>query len=419
MMSRTLRRWPIGFALASAACGGGGSGDFPPPPVPAPACSQGISTPRSFPDLTFSSPVAMKQAPLDASRWFVVEQAGLIHVFDNEESAAATLDFLDIRARVTFSGEAGLLGLAFHPDFVVNGRAFVNYSHLAGGTLRSITSEFTSADGGATLDADSERVLMTVDKPANNHNGGNLAFGPDGFLYIGLGDGGGAGDPQGNAQNPLRLLGKMLRIDVDVQPGGAPYGIPAGAAGNPFASNPPCNVNGIGAQNCPEIYALGFRNPWRWSFDRQTGELWVGDVGQSSFEEINRVERGANYGWDIREGAHCFEPMTGCATAGLTDPVAEYGRDLGFSVTGGHVYRGIQSTQLAGRYVFADFGGMFASLAPDGVDSFTVLPFVQPGCAPPEAPGPLQVSSFAEDLDGELYVLDHGRGHIRQLVFTD
>ncbi len=361
----------------------------------------------------------MKQAPLDASRWFVVEQAGLIRVFDNDESATTTLEFLDIRARVTFTGEAGLLGLAFHPEFAVNGRAFVNYSQLAGGTLRSITSEFTSVDGGATLDEGSERVLMTVNKPANNHNGGNLAFGPDGFLYIGLGDGGGSGDPQGNAQNPRRLLGKMLRIDVDLQPGGAPYAIPAGATGNPFAGNPACHVNGSGAQNCPEIYALGFRNPWRWSFDRQTGELWVGDVGQGSYEEINRVERGANYGWDIREGAHCFDPMTGCATVGLTEPVAEYGRDLGFSVTGGFVYRGIQSTQMAGRYVFADFGGLFASLVPDGVDGFTVLPFVEPGCAPPAAPGPLQVSSFAEDLDGELYVLDYGRGHVRRLVFSD
>jgi glucose/arabinose dehydrogenase len=289
LKSRTIRIWPIGFALATVACGGSGSGETPPPPVPAPACSEGISTPRTFPELTFDSPVAMKQAPLDASRWFVVEQAGLIRVFDNDEAVTATLDFLDIRARVIFSGEAGLLGLAFHPDFAVNGRAFVNYSELAGGTRRSITSEFTSIDGGATLDADSERVLLTVDMPANNHNGGNLAFGPDKFLYIGLGDGGGAGDPQGNAQNPRRLLGKMLRIDVDVEPGGAPYGIPAGSAGNPFAGNPPCNVDGTGAQNCPEIYALGFRNPWRWSFDRQTGELWVGDVGQNSFEEINRV----------------------------------------------------------------------------------------------------------------------------------
>ena len=177
--------------------------------------------------------------------------------------------------------------------------------------------------------------------------------------------------------------------------------------------------NGTGTQECPEIYALGFRNPWRWSFDRQAEELWVGDVGQGSFEEIDIVDRGGNYGWDVREGAHCFEPSSGCSTAGLIDPVAEYGHDLGFSITGGHVYRGLQSTQIAGRYVFADFGGMIASLAPDGAGGFTVEQLVEQGCTPPEATGSLQISSFAEDLDGELFVLDYGRGQVRELVFTD
>jgi glucose/arabinose dehydrogenase len=360
----------------------------------------------------------MKQAPDDASRWFVVEQAGLIRVFDNDPAVAATQNFVDLQARVHMDGEAGLLGMAFHPDFVTNGRVYLNFSELVGGVVRSVTAEFTSSDGGLTLDPNSERVLMTVAKPFSNHNGGNVEFGPDGFLYVGLGDGGSGGDPNENAQNPQRLLGKMLRIDVDTRPGGAPYGIPGGAAGNPFAVNPLCNVNGIGAQQCPEIYALGFRNPWRWSFDRQTGDFWVGDVGQDSFEEIDVVERGGNYGWDVREGAHCFEPMTGCSTAGLIDPVADYGRDLGFSITGGHVYRGLQSTQIAGRYVFADFGGMIASLAPDGV-GFTIDQLVEQGCTPPEAPGALQISSFAEDLDGELFVLDYGRGQVRELVFTD
>jgi hypothetical protein len=262
-------------------------------------------------------------------------------------------------------------------------------------------------------------VLLTVVKPAGNHNGGNLEFGPDGFLYIGLGDGGGGGDPGENAQNPARLLGKMLRIDVNSQPGGAPYAIPGGINGNPFIGNPLCNANGAGTQQCPEIYALGLRNPWRWSFDRQNGDLWLGDVGQGSFEEIDLIELGANYGWDEREGAHCFEPSSGCATLGLTDPVAEYGRNLGFSITGGYVYRGIQQTSMAGRYIFADFGGMVASLAPDGVDGFTVDQLVEQGCTPPGAPGALQVSSFAEDLDGELFVLDYDRGHIRQFDFTD
>lgn len=410
---------PICLALASVSCGGGGDGAMPPPVPGPPDCSEGISTPRAFPSLTFVSPVAMKQAPNDASRWFVVEQAGLIRAFDNDSAAAATANFVDLRTRVHLDGEAGLLGMAFHPDFATNGLVYLNFSELVGGVVRSVTAEFASMDGGLTLDPASERVLMSVSKGASNHNGGNLDFGPDGFLYVGLGDGGGSGDPNGNAQNPQRLLGKMLRIDVDSQPGGAPYGIPSGATGNPFAANPLCNINGTGAQQCPEIYALGFRNPWRWSFDRQTGDLWVGDVGQGSFEEIDIVDRGGNYGWNVREGAHCFEPMSGCATAGLIDPVAEYGRGLGFSITGGHVYRGFQSTQITGRYVFADFGGMIASLAPDGAGGFTVEQLVEQGCTPPEATGDLQISSFAEDLDGELFVLDYGRGQIRELVFTD
>jgi len=418
MKRRTLLS--AGISLALVACGGGSGGGDPPPPTPDPSgCSEGISTPRAFPNLSFSSPIAMKQAPNEPSRWFLVEQGGRIRAFENDPDAATTDDFVDLRSRVEFSGEAGLLGMAFHPDFATNGLVYLNFSERVGGNLRSVTAEFTSTDGGQTLDRASERVLMRVDKPATNHNGGNIAFGPDGFLYIGLGDGGGGGDPDDNAQNPRRLLGKMLRIDVDSQPGGAAYGIPGGPGGNPFSANPLCNADGTGVLNCPEVFALGFRNPWRWSFDRQAGDLWVGDVGQSSFEEIDVVVLGGNYGWDTREGAHCFEPASGCATAGLTDPIAEYGRDLGFSITGGYVYRGMQATEIAGRYVFADFGGMIASLAPDGSDGFTVEQLVEQGCTPPEATGALQISSFAEDLDGELFVLDYGRGHIRELEFTD
>lgn len=434
------RAWlPAVLMLMLLACGGGGGGEGDgqgPPPAPvasgldarpnnlsclAPARTTGntaLSTPRAFPNLTFSSPVAMLQAPADASRWFVVEQAGLIRVFANSPSVAAMQTFLNIDPRVEQQGEAGLLGLAFHPDFPADPRAFVNYSSLSGSQLRSITSEFRSPDGGLTLDPNSERVLLTVNKFASNHNGGNLAFGPDGFLYIGLGDGGGGGDPQGNGQNRMRLLGKMLRIDIDSQPGGQPYGIPGGATGNPFAGNPRCNVNGTGTQDCPEIYALGLRNPWRWSFDRQTGELWLGDVGQGSFEEIDLIQRGGNYGWNIREGAHCFSPPNGCATTGLIDPVAEYGRGTGFSITGGFVYRGTQTTELSGRYVFGDFGGMIASLTPGPGGTYTVTPMVANGATPSGAPGPLQISAFGEANDGELYVLDYGRGHIRQLVFT-
>lgn len=418
------------FAIASAliACGGGsgnggtggvndGGGTPPPPPPPTDGCSPSLSTPRVFKNLTFDSPVAMKQAPNDASRWFVVQQGGRIRAFGNDNSASSTDDFIDLSSRVHRDSEAGLLGIAFHPDFSANGRVFLNFTELAGGRLRSVTAEFKSRDGGQTLDPASERDLLTVDKPEANHNGGNLEFGPDGFLYIGLGDGGGAG--REHAQDPHVLLGKMLRIDVDSQPGGAPYGIPSGPDGNPFAGNALCNADGTGSRNCPEIYALGFRNPWRWSFDRQNGELWVGDVGESDWEEIDRVELGRNYGWDVREGAHCFEPATGCATTGLTDPVAEYGHDIGFSITGGYVYRGGQSTNKAGRYVFGDYGGMIASLAPKDAGNLEVERMVKQGCAPDGAGGDLQISSFGEDLDGELYLLDYGRGEILRLEFTE
>ncbi len=408
---------PAAVALALVACGGGegDGGNIPPPDPDPPSCATGLETPRAFASLTFDSPIAMKQAPNDASRWFVAEQGGRIRAFDNDPDANSAVDFVDLRGRVHVSGEAGLLGMAFHPDFAANGLVYLNFSELVGGVVRSVTAEFASADGGQTLAPASERVLMTVAKQATNHNGGNLEFGPEGFLYVGLGDGGGSGDPQGNAQNPQRLLGKMLRIDVDTRPGGAAYGIPAG---NPFAANPLCNAGGTGAQSCPEIFATGFRNPWRWSFDRQNGDLWVGDVGQGNWEEIDLVVAGGNYGWNIREGAHCFEPASGCQTAGLIDPIAEYDHDAGFSITGGYVYRGGQATVIAGRYVFGDFGGMISSLVPDGV-GFDIVEHVPQGCAPEGATGPLSISSFAEDLDGELYLLDYGRGEILQLQFTD
>jgi glucose/arabinose dehydrogenase len=358
----------------------------------------------------------MKQMPNDVSRWFVVEQGGRIRAFENDAAASTTDEVIDLSSRVHFEDEMGLLGIAFHPDFATNGRVFLNFAELSAGQVRSVTAEFKSNDGGRTLDPASERVLLTVEKPHTNHNGGNIEFGPDGFLYIGLGDGGGSGDPRERAQDPKTVLGKMLRIDVDSQPGGAPYGIPDA---NPFKGDPLCNANGTSAQNCPEIYALGFRNPWRWSFDRQSGELWVGDVGQADWEEIDRVELGENYGWDSREGAHCFEPATGCPTAGLTDPVAEYGHNIGFSITGGYVYRGVQTTERAGQYVFGDFGGMIASLVPGDAGVLQVEQMVEQGCAPDGASGPLQISSFAEALDGELYLLDYGRGQVLKLEFTE
>jgi hypothetical protein len=208
----------------------------------------------------------------------------------------------------------------------------------------------------------------------------------------------------------------MLRIDVNSRPLGAPYAIPAD---NPFVGAPLCNFGGTSVLDCPEIFASGFRNPWRWTFDSQAGDLWLGDVGEASFEEVDVVERGGNYGWDIREGAHCFTPATGCQTTGLTDPVAEYGHDLGFSITGGYVYRGGQTTQVAGNYVFGDFSGMIAWLEPDGTGGFDVQQLVEAGCTPPGAAGSLAPSAFAQDLDGELYLLDYGTGEVRSLTFTE
>jgi glucose/arabinose dehydrogenase len=401
---------PAALSLAVFGCGGGGGGGIPVPEPP--PCSTGIELPRAFPNLRFESPTAMLQAPNDASRWFVVEQGGVIRTFQNDPDATSATEFVDLSSRVHVEGESGLLGMAFHPSFATNGRVYLNFTEDAGGEIHSITAEFTSSDGGQTLDPASERDLLTIVKPATNHNGGNLAFGPDGLLYIGLGDGG----DQANAQNTKRLLGKMLRIDVDSRPAGAPYAIPPG---NPFAGAPLCNFGGIGVLDCPEIYAIGFRNPWRWSFDTQSGDLWVADVGAASFEEVDVVDRGGNYGWDVREGAHCFNPSTGCDTAGLTDPVAEYGHDLGFSVTGGYVYRGGQQTQVAGNYVFGDFGGMIAWLEPDGTGGFAVRQLVEQGCTPTGADGSLAPSAFAQDLDGELYLVDYGAGVLRSLTFTE
>ena len=279
--------------------------------------------------------------------------------------------------------------MAFHPDFARNGQVFLSYTGYGGATnLRSRIARYTSPDGGRTLDPASEVILLTVDQPYNNHNGGNIVFGPDGDLYIGFGDGGSGGDPQGNGQNKNALLGKMLRIDVNTTQGAQRYGIPAD---NPFA-------RGGGR---PEIYALGLRNPWRWSFDRATGELWAGDVGQTKLEEIDRIERGGNYGWNMKEGTQCYRPATGCSSAGLIDPVVEYGRTEGTSVTGGYVYRGSAIPSLVGAYIYGDYvSGRIWRITYDPVTG---------------RPSPqllldtsYNISSFGEGNDGELYVVSYG-----------
>ena len=247
----------------------------------------------------------------------------------------------------------------------------------------------------------SEEILLTVIQPQNNHNGGDIHFGPDGFLYIGFGDGGGANDPNGHGLNTTNLLGTMVRIDVDSVVG---YEIPPG---NPFAGNT-LSVQGFCGGNCPEIYAWGFRNPWRFSFDPQIGALWVGDVGQGAWEEVDRVALGQNYGWNTREGAHCFNPSSGCSTAGLTDPITEYDHGVGNSITGGYVYRGTAIPALVGQYLFGDFGS----------GRLWAVPANSPiGTAPTQiADTTHAISSFGQGVNGELYVVDFFGGSIHQII---
>jgi glucose/arabinose dehydrogenase len=317
-------------------------------------------------------------------RLFVVEQPGRIRVL--RDRSVGRRPFLDIAERVAFGGERGLLGLAFHPDYRQNGRFFVNYTRRADGA--TVVAEYRVSPA-PDLAAGAERILLFVPQPYPNHNGGMIAFGPDRLLYVGMGDGGSAGDPQDRAQNLDDLLGKMLRIDVDA---GTPYGIPAD---NPLA----------GAGGRAEIYAWGLRNPWRFSFDRARGDLWAGDVGQNSWEEIDVVRRGRNYGWRVMEGNHCFRVRTGCATEGLEPPVTEYRNGGGrCSVTGGYVYRGRRIAGLAGTYVYGDYcsGEVFGWA--DGASQV----LLSTGLA---------ISSFGEDRDGELLVVDL-RGGIYRLVPT-
>lgn len=385
------------------ACGGGsGNASFAPPPDnpppnPPPAGPITVTMDRVFDQVSLQSPVALLQAPGDASRWFVVEQPGVVRVFPNTPNVInADVDvFVDIRPRVVSGGERGLLGMAFHPDFG-NGNfdVYLSYTRNNGG-LESAVTRMRSLDNGLSLDTTIEDVILTIPQPFANHNGGKIEFGPDDLLYAGFGDGGGSGDPNDNAQDTTNLLGTIVRIDVD---GGAPYSIPAG---NPFSANAanPC-PQGFGGGDCPEIYAHGFRNPWRWSFDRQTGDLWVGDVGHNQWEEIDRVTAGDNHGWRCREGAHDFN-STGCG-GGFIDPITEYSHGIGQSVTGGYVYRGSEIPELQGSYVYADFvqGLVFAipATSQQGTVGEQLLDT------------PFSISSFAEDLDGELYIVDYAGG---------
>ncbi|MGE3667252.1 MAG: PQQ-dependent sugar dehydrogenase, partial [Steroidobacteraceae bacterium] len=367
-----------------------------------------LAVARAFANLSFASPLALLQAPNDASRWFVVQQGGIVRVFNNVANVATASNFVDISARVESGGELGLLGMAFHPDFPTDPRVFLSYTTTDPGPLTSRISSFNLASGGTTLDANSEQVLLTVVQPESNHNGGNIAFGPDGFLYIGFGDGGSGGDPHGpigNGQNLQTVLGKMLRIDVG-GPSATGYTIPPT---NPYvASGGSCASGNTASPQCREIYAFGFRNPWRWSFDVPTQALWVGDVGQNQWEEVDRVVLGGNYGWRCREGAHDFNLTCGNQPSRL-DPVAEYDHGSGSSITGGYVYRGTAIPALVGRYVFGDLNGGLWHIAADTAPTLrvTLAGGVDTGRT---------IASFGQGVDGELYIVDIGNGGLYRIV---
>ncbi|MDT8368703.1 MAG: PQQ-dependent sugar dehydrogenase [Longimicrobiales bacterium] len=380
--------------LLLAACG---DSDFPTTPAPgddppAPPDPAGELVELALVADGFSSPVHLTTRPGETSPLFVVEQTGVIRVV--EGGAVAQTPFLDLRDRVGTGGERGLFALAFHPDHAANGELFVHYTNTSGDTR---LSRFTVTGDPDVADPASETVLLALGQPFSNHNGGQIAFGPDGFLYVALGDGGSGGDPLGNGQNTGTLLGSILRLDVD---GAEPFAIPPD---NPFVDDPDAR---------DEIWAHGLRNPWRFSFDRQNGDLWIGDVGQDRREEINRQPAaspgGENYGWNVMEGEECFE-SSGCDTAGLTLPVHTYANAPGggCSVTGGFVYRGSALPALQGRYLFADFcAGFVRALTVAGgsvTDVETLLTEVG------------SISSFGEDGAGELYVLDLG-GRVYRVV---
>ena len=344
-----------------------------------------------------SSPISLTDAGDGSGRLYANEQAGSIRVIE-ADGTLRPQPFLDIGDRVLSGGERGLLGLAFHPDFGQNHRFFVDYTAKDDG--HTVIAEYTAADG-LRADPASERILLTVPQPYANHNGGQLAFGPDGDLYIGMGDGGSGGDPHGNGQNTNALLGKLLRIDVDGAPAsGRAYAIPDT---NPFAA-----VGGA-----PEVWAYGLRNPWRFSFDRETGDLYIADVGQGSWEEIDRQPSdspgGENYGWNVMEGRQCYGNDT-CDQTPFVKPIAEYGHDQGCSVTGGFVYRGAEQPDLTGVYVFADYcSGIVFTLQ---VDEGTVAPKVV-------AQTQLGITSFAQAGDGEIYAVDQRGGGVYHVAVAD
>jgi glucose/arabinose dehydrogenase len=380
------RRFLHLFVIASllvlvTACGGGGGTltTNPPPPSGTPTIAltpfvSGLSTPVDF------------QTPDDGSgRIFIVQQSGTIRIVSG--GSLLPTPFLDISSRINFDGgEQGLLGLAFHPSYSQNKRFYLNYDRLSGSQIQTVIAEYQLTADPNAADPASERILLTVNQPFSNHKAGQMAFGPDGFLYIAFGDGGSGGDPMGNGQNRGTLLGKVARIGVDPPfTSGLQYVIPAD---NPF----------VGTTDRGEIWAYGFRNPWRFSFEKGGTRLFVADVGQDKFEEIDLVQKGLNYGWNTMEGSHCFTPATGCNMTGLTLPIVDYDHSEGVTVIGGYVYHGTAISSLAGAYIFGDFSNGKIWELTESSGTWTRTQLLNSG---------KNMSAFGQDAAGELYVVDY------------
>jgi glucose/arabinose dehydrogenase len=355
----------------------------------------GIKSLDAFPALKFNLPVELVQAPGDSSRFYVIEQEGTIRTFANTTSVASSSVFLDIKNKVTSGGERGLLGLAFHPDYKTNGFFFVNYTN--GNPLKTTIARYKANPATNQADPASETVLFTFNQPYSNHNGGSIQFGKDGLLYIATGDGGSGGDPENNAQNLKSYLGKILRVDVNGTAKGN-YGIPAD---NPFATNTQGNLT--------EIYAYGLRNPWRISFDMENTRLFAGDVGQDEREEIDIITKGGNYGWRLKEGVDCYNPGSNCNREGLVEPIHDYSQSNGDkSITGGYVYRGKSIPALVGKYIYGDYvsGRIWALELNGDTKKENTLLLEKQGF----------ISSFGQDINGEVYFLNYSDGKVMKLV---
>ena len=350
----------------------------------------------AFPNLDFEQPVDIQSPKDGTNRLFVLSQPGIVFVLDNDSKSKAKKIFLDISKKILYGGEQGLLGLAFHPNFKSNGFFYLDYT--IDNPRRTVISRFrVSAQDPYKADPQSEVILLEIEQPYSNHNGGQISFGPDGYLYISMGDGGSGGDPKNNGQNLKSLLGKILRIDVDKKSNEKNYSIPDD---NPFLRN----KNGYKQ----EIFAFGLRNVWRFSFDKK-GNLWAADVGQNEWEELNIVEKGKNYGWRIMEGNHCFNPEDNCDKKGLVLPIWEYGHnDMGgYSITGGFVYNGKSAPGLLNKYVYADYvnGRIWTLELLNGKVNNRLLVDTE-----------YLISTFGTDENNELYFADHNKGKLYKFV---